>query len=100
MKYLSDVASIELLEEQCVGCGMCVEVCPHRVLRLENKKAIILDRDRCMECGACATNCAYGAITVDKGVGCAAALINSMINGGEPSCDCSGPDRDTTGSCC
>lgn len=102
MKYLSNVASLELLTEHCVGCGMCIEVCPHRVLGLENKKAVIRDRDGCMECGACSTNCAYGALVVDKGVGCAAALINSMITGGEPSCDCSGPNRDQskTSSCC
>jgi len=57
-----------------------------------------LDRDRCMECGACVGNCAFGALKVDKGVGCAAAVINSMIRGGEPSCDCSGPNK--TGDCC
>ena len=90
MKYLSNVASLELFPGRCAGCGICVEVCPHEVFALENKKAFILDKDRCMECGACASNCAFGAIEVDKGVGCAAALINSMINGGEPSCGCSG----------
>lgn len=62
------------------------------------KKVTVTDRDLCMECSACVNNCAFGALTVDRGVGCAAALINSMINGGEPSCDCSGgPDK---ASCC
>lgn len=90
MKYLSNVATLSLATERCTGCGACLDVCPHRVFELPRKKARILDRDRCMECGACAMNCPSGALSVDKGVGCAAALINSMITGGEPSCDCSG----------
>ncbi|MFZ2197222.1 MAG: mercury methylation ferredoxin HgcB [Thermodesulfovibrionales bacterium] len=98
MKYLSNVASLELFPDLCVGCGMCFEVCPHGVFALENRKAVILDRDQCMECGACVSNCAFGALKVDKGVGCAAAVINSMISGGEPSCDCGGGNR--TGDCC
>lgn len=98
MRYLADVASLELVPGKCVGCGMCAEVCPHGVLAVENKKARILDKDRCMECGACVSNCAFGALSVDKGVGCAAAIINSMISGGEPSCDCSG--KSDTGGCC
>ncbi len=97
MKYLADVASVELTPEKCTGCGICLEVCPHDVISLENKKAVIVDRDLCMECGACAMNCQFGAISVDKGVGCAAALINSMITGGEPTCGCS-DNKD--GACC
>jgi NAD-dependent dihydropyrimidine dehydrogenase PreA subunit len=98
MKYLSNVATLELFADRCTGCGMCIEVCPHEVLALEGKKAVIIDKDMCMECGACVNNCAFGALKVDKGVGCAAALINSMISGGEPTCGCSGENN--TGNCC
>lgn len=98
MKYLSNTASLEIYPERCAGCGMCLEVCPHGVFALKDKKAVILDKDQCMECGACVGNCAFGALNVHKGVGCAAAVINSMIRGGEPSCDCSGPNK--TGDCC
>jgi NAD-dependent dihydropyrimidine dehydrogenase PreA subunit len=94
MKYLADVATIKLLAEKCVGCGRCADVCPHGVFAVEGGKAAITDRDKCMECGACATNCEFGAISVESGVGCAAAIINSIIYGGEPSCDCTG-----TGCC-
>ena len=90
MKYLSKVVSLEFFSDLCVGCGMCIQVCPHGVFALENKEAVILYRDQCMECGACAGNCAFGALNVNKGVGCAAAVINGMISGGEPSCDCGG----------
>ena len=86
--YLKDIVSLEYNESICTGCGMCVIVCPHRVLRLENKKAIIINRDKCIECGACALNCSEGAITVKKGVGCAAAVINGLLKKEEPSCGC------------
>jgi ferredoxin len=62
---------------------------------MQNKRAAVTDRDLCMECGACARNCEFGAISVNSGVGCAAAIINGMITGGEPSCDCGGAT-----SCC
>jgi hypothetical protein len=52
-----------------------------------------------MECGACARNCDFGAITVNAGVGCAAAIINSMITGGEATCGCSGAAGGSA-SCC
>lgn len=95
LRYLPNVATIELDVKKCNGCKMCLFVCPHEVFAYENKRAKIIDRDACMECGACALNCEPGAITVQSGVGCAAAVINSMVKGGDPSCDC---DQDT--SCC
>ena len=98
MKYLSNVATLELIAGKCTGCGVCTEVCPHAVLAIENKKAVIMDKDSCMECGACANNCAFGALRVDKGVGCAAAVINGMIKVRGPSCDCGGGSG--KGECC
>ncbi len=96
MKYLSNVTTLKYDSEKCAGCGRCVEVCPHGVFLMKDKRASITDKDLCMECGACARNCDFGAITVDSGVGCAAAIINSIITGGEPTCGCS----DTSAGCC
>jgi NAD-dependent dihydropyrimidine dehydrogenase PreA subunit len=96
MKYLANVTTLHYAPDKCAGCGRCAEVCPQGVFEMRDKRARITDRDLCMECGACALNCEFGAITVNSGVGCAAAIINSMITGGEPSCDCSG----SSSSCC
>ena len=78
-RYLKDVTTLELRESACIGCGRCLEVCPHQVFTLANKKASIVDRDACMECGACALNCPVNAISVDSGVGCASGLINEWL---------------------
>ena len=95
LTYLRDVTTLKLLEEKCIGCGMCQIVCPHRVFALAERKALITNRDRCIECGACSTNCPVAAIEVKAGVGCASAIIHSWVTGEEPSCDCSGGS-----SCC
>ena len=78
-RHLKDVATLKLDQETCVGCGRCAEVCPHEVLALEGKKAVLVDRNACMECGACATNCPVGALRVDAGVGCAAGLVTEWL---------------------
>ena len=70
---------MELNPAACVGCGRCVEVCPHQVFRVENKKAMLVDRDGCMECGACAVNCPADAIAVESGVGCAIGLLGEYL---------------------
>jgi ferredoxin len=86
--YLKDVVTLKLDQKKCVGCGMCLLVCPHAVLSVKDSKIEIVDRDACMECGACAQNCPFGALSVRSGVGCAAAVINSMLGRQKSSCCC------------
>jgi ferredoxin len=76
--------------ETCVGCSLCVQVCPHAVFHVADGKAGIVNRDACMECGACALNCPVDAIAVESGVGCALAMIVGALRGTEPTCDCRG----------
>jgi NAD-dependent dihydropyrimidine dehydrogenase PreA subunit len=95
LRYLANVVSLELNESRCNGCGMCLAVCPREVFALENGKARIADRDACIECGACQRNCPFPAVTVNPGVGCAAAIIQGVLQGTAPACGCS-PD----GGCC
>lgn len=78
-RYLEGVATLKYDRERCVGCGRCIEVCPHQVFGMEQKKALLLDADACMECGACALNCPAAALGVDAGVGCATGLINEWL---------------------
>jgi ferredoxin len=104
MIYLKDVVTLQLNEKNCSGCGMCMVVCPHAVFIMNNGRVQIANRDACMECGACAMNCPTEALTVQAGVGCAAAVINSAL-GREGSCCCvienkGEPVKDQTKSCC
>lgn len=95
--YLKNVTTLKLKSDLCTGCGKCLEVCPHNVFLIKDRKAVILDKDRCMECGACVKNCSFKAIEVKQGVGCAFAIIMGWLTGTEPSCDCSPGSGD---SCC
>ncbi|MFH2044883.1 MAG: mercury methylation ferredoxin HgcB [Pseudomonadota bacterium] len=78
--YLSNVSTLKLDSNKCIGCGICLEVCPHQVFSLEEGKAMITGFDACIECGACARNCPSTAIFVDAGVGCANGIIKEWIN--------------------
>jgi NAD-dependent dihydropyrimidine dehydrogenase PreA subunit len=98
--YLKNVTTLQVDLEKCIGCGRCLEVCPHAVLAMTGKKICVADLDACMECGACAMNCPVEAITVQAGVGCAQAVLNSLL--GRKGCcnlgdDCSSRKTD---SCC
>jgi NAD-dependent dihydropyrimidine dehydrogenase PreA subunit len=87
-----DVSVMNTLQfdpDLCSGCGMCVVVCPHAVFAINGRLAQLVRRDACMECGACQLNCPTGAIEVESGVGCAAAMIFAALTGKkEASCDC------------
>ena len=78
-RYFDNAATVELDGEACIGCGRCLEVCPHQVFTIAERKAALSDRDACMECGACARNCPTSAIRVDAGVGCASGIINEWL---------------------
>jgi NAD-dependent dihydropyrimidine dehydrogenase PreA subunit len=98
-KYLKNGDSLKINEKLCTGCGICVDVCPHSVFKVEDKKAVVINKKSCMECGACKMNCAFGAIEVNTGVGCAYAIINGIIKKTEPTCGCSS-DGKKSSVCC
>ncbi len=101
LTYLRNVVTLTLDEEKCNGCRVCESVCPHGVMQRASKKAKIGDRDACMECGACALNCKAGAISVESGVGCAAAIINGVFRkDGEVCCGPSDSGKGSIGGCC
>ena len=90
MVYLKDVVTLELDQAKCSGCTMCTIVCARGVFEMADRKASISDRDSCIECGACALNCPSEAISVRVGVGCATAVLNSMLGRtGSGGCCCS-----------
>ena len=65
----------------CIGCGMCIAVCPHQVFAENGGVARLVRWEACMECGACQVNCPTGAVVVESGVGCASAMILAALTG-------------------
>jgi len=83
------INTLEYNEDSCSNCGMCSIVCPHGVFVAGENAAVLAKPEDCMECGACMVNCPVGAITVESGVGCAAALMLAALTGKkEATCGC------------
>lgn len=63
---------------QCVGCGMCVKICPADVIRLNNaaKIAEIRYPEDCQNCHLCRLFCPVG----DDVIGIDAGLQQRMLN--------------------
>ena len=69
-----------LSEEDCIGCGICVTVCPTnikqekdinfdvdtepRAIAVDNGQAVIND-DLCIACGICTKNCPVDSLTIE-----------------------------------
>ncbi len=70
---------IRIDPHRCTGCGTCALVCPHGVLEIAARKAVLAHRDRCIECAACQLNCTPKALSVTKGAGCLIAIIKEDI---------------------
>lgn len=47
--------------EECIGCGICIRVCPAGCVRLENQKAVNT-MENCQMCMACIHHCPENAI--------------------------------------
>jgi len=61
-------------EEICKGCGLCIEVCPKKIIAIAlgrinskgYKPSAITDINQCIACGMCAIMCPDSAIKVEK----------------------------------
>jgi len=62
---------IEVLEGKCVGCTLCVKVCPFGAITMEDRLAVI-ELDKCNLCGACVEVCKFEAIEIKETGGAAA----------------------------
>lgn len=74
------------IDEQCILCGGCIDVCPHNCIAMvsrENCEAdrtlddeetvsgdwdavMAIDEERCIRCGLCVKRCPVGAITMKR----------------------------------
>ena len=59
--------------ELCKGCGLCIEKCPQKCLKFDEKRpnhygtnTVKCDASECIACGICELHCPDMAIRVDK----------------------------------
>ncbi len=63
-------------EERCKGCGLCVNACPKKILKISEDRlnakgfrpAEITNQEACIGCAFCATICPDVVIEVEKDV--------------------------------
>lgn len=63
----------KLKKSECVGCGVCRDICPAKAIKIEKGKAII-DRKLCIRCFCCQEFCPKGAMKVKR------TFIAKMLN--------------------
>jgi len=57
--------NIKVIQERCVGCGDCVDICPYQAIELVEGLAVI--GEGCTLCGACLDSCKFEAILIREG---------------------------------
>ncbi|MEW9672199.1 ferredoxin family protein [Ammoniphilus sp. 3BR4] len=58
-------AAIVVDRDKCIGCDICVQVCPMGILALDEDKKAYMKYDECWYCTPCETDCPVDAITVN-----------------------------------
>lgn len=57
--------ALKIIEELCIGCSKCMNICPTRAIRVRDGKAKLMN-NRCIDCGECFRVCPVSAIIIEQ----------------------------------
>ncbi len=94
MNPLAQLGAIEVVEERCDACGLCVKICPGDTLVLKTrskpikkgKKKItrvmsMAEDPQCVACGDCAAICPNSACRVSKPMRMSTSIFKTVNKG-------------------
>jgi len=58
---ISPLPEVHWMGVRCIGCGTCVNVCPHKAISI-NERGVKIDRNLCVGCGICSEQCPSTAL--------------------------------------
>ena len=61
---IAEFTGIEIDENKCGLCGLCLSICPYNAITIESDK-ISIDKFKCKGCGTCASICPTNAIDLN-----------------------------------
>ncbi len=65
--FLAKKFDISVMTKWCKGCGLCIAICPKKVLELsEQVKSVPVRPDDCIGCHQCDNVCPDMAITIKE----------------------------------
>ena len=64
---LQPYGEIKIKQEECIGCKVCLDVCPRNVYQFNelNNKAEIKQANRCINCNACVNRCLAHCLIIE-----------------------------------
>ncbi len=65
---------VSVNEETCIGCGVCYQVCPVDVFKIEMRDvngtrrliSVVVDEGKCTGCNLCVEACPTDSIKIEK----------------------------------
>jgi iron only hydrogenase large subunit-like protein len=57
--------ALKIVDDLCIGCSKCMNICPTHAIRVRRGKAKLMD-NRCIDCGECYRICPVSAITIEQ----------------------------------